>query len=157
MSGKNEMHYCSFCRKSQNEVRKLIAGPNDVFICDECIELCNDIIAEECDHDESLSSSSNVPKPAEVKRVVWKRDEGRCAFVGTHGRCTERGFLEVHHLIPFADGGEATVDNLQLRRRPQPTRGEVVVRRSRREYSERAATMNEQRRSRVDRSATAPP
>jgi len=95
--------------------------------------------------------------PAEVKRVVWKRDEGRCAFVGTHGRCTERGFLEVHHLIPFADGGEATVDNLQLRRRPQPTRGEVVVRRSRREYSERAATMNEQRRSRVDRSATAPP
>ena len=60
---------CSFCGKSQDEVRKLIAGPT-VYICDECIDLCNDIIAEECDHDESLSSSSNVPKPAEIKRVL---------------------------------------------------------------------------------------
>src|SRR6186713_733974 len=60
---------CSFCGKSQNEVRKLIAGPT-VYICDECIDLCNDIIAEECDHDENLSSSSNVPKPAEIKRVL---------------------------------------------------------------------------------------
>jgi len=60
---------CSFCGKSQDEVRKLIAGPT-VYICDECIDLCNDIIAEECDHDETLSSSSNVPKPAEIKRVL---------------------------------------------------------------------------------------
>ena len=43
---------CSFCGKSQDEVRKLIAGPT-VYICDECIDLCNDIIAEECDHDEN--------------------------------------------------------------------------------------------------------
>ena len=60
---------CSFCGKSQDEVRKLIAGPT-VYICDECIDLCNDIIAEECDHDETLSSSSNVPKPPEIKRVL---------------------------------------------------------------------------------------
>jgi ATP-dependent Clp protease ATP-binding subunit ClpX len=60
---------CSFCGKSQDEVRKLIAGPT-VYICDECIDLCNDIIAEECDHEETLSSSSNVPKPAEIKRVL---------------------------------------------------------------------------------------
>ncbi|HYA28769.1 MAG TPA: ATP-dependent Clp protease ATP-binding subunit ClpX [Acidobacteriota bacterium] len=60
---------CSFCGKSQDEVRKLIAGPT-VYICDECIDLCNDIIAEECDHDENLSSSSNVPKPAEIRRVL---------------------------------------------------------------------------------------
>ncbi len=60
---------CSFCGKSQDEVRKLIAGPT-VYICDECIDLCNDIIAEECDHDENLGSSSNVPKPAEIKRVL---------------------------------------------------------------------------------------
>jgi ATP-dependent Clp protease ATP-binding subunit ClpX len=60
---------CSFCGKSQDEVRKLIAGPT-VYICDECIDLCNDIIAEECDHDETLTSSSNVPKPAEIKRVL---------------------------------------------------------------------------------------
>jgi ATP-dependent Clp protease ATP-binding subunit ClpX len=60
---------CSFCGKSQDEVRKLIAGPT-VYICDECIDLCNDIIAEECDHEESLASSSGVPKPVEIKRVL---------------------------------------------------------------------------------------
>ncbi len=54
--------------------------------------------------------------PAEVKRAVWLRDLGRCAFVGTNGRrCTERGFLEFHHLHPYALGGEATVGNIQLR------------------------------------------
>jgi 5-methylcytosine-specific restriction endonuclease McrA len=52
---------------------------------------------------------------AQVKREVWKRDGGRCAFVGTHGRCRERALLEFHHVIPFADGGSASIDNLQLR------------------------------------------
>jgi hypothetical protein len=49
------------------------------------------------------STSRHVP--AAVKREVWARDEGRCTFVGTAGRCTERGFLEFHHVVPFADGG----------------------------------------------------
>jgi hypothetical protein len=53
--------------------------------------------------------------PAAVTREVWRRDRHRCAFVGTNGRCTERGFLELHHVIPFADGGEATAGNIQLR------------------------------------------
>jgi hypothetical protein len=53
--------------------------------------------------------------PAAVRREVWKRDAARCAFVGTAGRCTERGFLELHHVQPFADGGQATLDNIQLR------------------------------------------
>jgi len=60
---------CSFCGKSQDEVRKLIAGPT-VYICVECIDLCNDIIAEECDQEESFSSVSTVPKPSEIKRVL---------------------------------------------------------------------------------------
>ncbi len=60
---------CSFCGKSQDEVRKLIAGPT-VYICDECIDLCNDIIAEECDQEDTLAASSAVPKPAEIKRVL---------------------------------------------------------------------------------------
>ena len=60
---------CSFCGKSQDEVRKLIAGPT-VYICDECIDLCNDIIAEEVDQEDSLSVSSAVPKPTEIKRVL---------------------------------------------------------------------------------------
>lgn len=58
---------CSFCGKSQKEVKKLIAGPS-VYICDECIGLCNDIISEELDQDESTSTSFNVPKPSEIKR-----------------------------------------------------------------------------------------
>jgi hypothetical protein len=54
--------------------------------------------------------------PAEVKRSVWLRDLGRCAFVGTNGRrCAERGFLEFHHRHPHAMGGLATVGNIQLR------------------------------------------
>ncbi len=60
---------CSFCGKSQDEVRKLIAGPT-VYICDECIDLCNDIIAEECDQEDTLAAASAVPKPAEIKRVL---------------------------------------------------------------------------------------
>lgn len=53
--------------------------------------------------------------PAAVKRQVWTRDEGRCAFVGTAGRCTETAFLEFHHRIPFAEGGEAMTANIELR------------------------------------------
>ena len=53
--------------------------------------------------------------PAAVRREVWKRDSGQCAFVGTQGRCTERGFLEFHHLQPYADGGATTAENLELR------------------------------------------
>jgi len=54
--------------------------------------------------------------PADVKRAVWLRDLGRCAFVGTDGRrCNERAFVEFHHVQPYAAGGEATVENVQLR------------------------------------------
>ncbi len=62
--------YCSFCNKSQHQVRKLIAGPL-VFICDECVELCNDIILEEVQKLELDSSSSNgLPKPKEIKDIL---------------------------------------------------------------------------------------
>jgi hypothetical protein len=54
--------------------------------------------------------------PADVKRTVWLRDLGRCAFVGTDGRrCNDRAFVEFHHVRPYAAGGEATVENIQLR------------------------------------------
>ncbi len=54
--------------------------------------------------------------PAEVKRVVWVRDGGRCAFVGRTGRrCAEENFLEFHHVVPYAAGGKPTPDNIQLR------------------------------------------
>jgi ATP-dependent Clp protease ATP-binding subunit ClpX len=60
--------YCSFCGKSQHEVRKLIAGPS-VFICDECVELCNDIIREEM-QDTGEESISRLPKPHEIKKTL---------------------------------------------------------------------------------------
>ena len=53
--------------------------------------------------------------PATVKRAVWSRDKGQCAFVGTNGRCPERGFLEFHHVQPHAAGGDTTVANIELR------------------------------------------
>jgi hypothetical protein len=53
--------------------------------------------------------------PAAVRRAVWLRDQGRCTFLGARGRCREKGFLEYHHLRPFADGGPTSVENLQLR------------------------------------------
>ena len=60
--------YCSFCGKSQHEVRKLIAGPS-VFICDECVELCNDIIREELE-EKAQSTRSSLPKPKEILDVL---------------------------------------------------------------------------------------
>jgi ATP-dependent Clp protease ATP-binding subunit ClpX len=60
---------CSFCGKSQREVRKLIAGPT-VYICDECIELCNDIIAEEYGQEEARRETSKVPKPHEIRAFL---------------------------------------------------------------------------------------
>jgi 5-methylcytosine-specific restriction endonuclease McrA len=53
--------------------------------------------------------------PAAVRRAVWRRDDGRCAFAGAEGRCGETAFLEFHHLEPYAAGGEASVENIELR------------------------------------------
>jgi len=61
--------YCSFCGKSQNEVRKLIAGPS-VYVCDECVELCNDIIKDELLEEQSTSTSPSLPKPKEIKQEL---------------------------------------------------------------------------------------
>lgn len=61
--------YCSFCGKSQHEVRKLIAGPS-VFICDECVDLCNDIIREEVQEAESKGDSETLPTPKEIKDTL---------------------------------------------------------------------------------------
>jgi ATP-dependent Clp protease ATP-binding subunit ClpX len=66
--GKTTDLLCSFCGKSQDEVKKLIAGPS-VYICDECIELCNDIIAEEYEHDEK-EAAVHIPKPSEIKEIL---------------------------------------------------------------------------------------
>jgi ATP-dependent Clp protease ATP-binding subunit ClpX len=79
---------CSFCGKSQREVKKLIAGPT-VYICDECIELCNDIIAEEYGQEEASPAASRVPKPREIKGsldeyVIGQDDAKKILAVAVH-------------------------------------------------------------------------
>ncbi len=69
MAGKDSGLHCSFCGKSQREVKKLIAGPN-VYICDECIQLCNDIIAEEVEKEELLNPTGKVPNPKDIKKIL---------------------------------------------------------------------------------------
>ena len=61
--------YCSFCGKSQHEVRKLIAGPS-VFVCDECVDLCNDIIREEIQEKDSDTATQKLPIPEEIKTTL---------------------------------------------------------------------------------------
>jgi len=91
---------CSFCGKSQREVKKLIAGPT-VYICDECIELCNDIIAEEYGQDETTPRASRVPKPREIKvaldeYVIGQERAKRVLSVAVHNhyrRIESQGFV----------------------------------------------------------------
>ncbi len=65
----DKLLYCSFCGKSQHEVKKLIAGPS-VFVCDECVDLCNDIIREEMQEDTTDKSESDLPTPREIKSAL---------------------------------------------------------------------------------------
>src|ERR1700694_1180451 len=69
---------CSFCGKSQKEVKKLIAGPT-VYICDECIGLCNDIIAEEIDKEEARDQKLRIPRPSEIKIILDEYVAGKGA------------------------------------------------------------------------------
>jgi ATP-dependent Clp protease ATP-binding subunit ClpX len=79
---------CSFCGKAQKEVRKLIAGPS-VYICDECVELCNDIITEEYEREDYYASRALVPKPKEIKAhldeyVIGQEQAKRILSVAVH-------------------------------------------------------------------------
>ena len=60
---------CSFCGKTQDEVKKIIAGPT-VYICDECIDLCNDIMEEEWQKDRAIDLQQDLLKPAEIKQIL---------------------------------------------------------------------------------------
>jgi ATP-dependent Clp protease ATP-binding subunit ClpX len=65
----DKLLYCSFCGKSQHEVKKLIAGPS-VFVCDECVDLCNDIIREELQDTKTVESETKLPTPREIKEAL---------------------------------------------------------------------------------------
>jgi ATP-dependent Clp protease ATP-binding subunit ClpX len=84
----NKILRCSFCNRTQEEVRKLIAGPS-VYICDECIELCNEIIAEDGDQEDLVSPRKGVPTPRELKDfldmyVIGQERAKRILSVGVH-------------------------------------------------------------------------
>jgi ATP-dependent Clp protease ATP-binding subunit ClpX len=98
--------YCSFCGKSQHEVRKLIAGPS-VFICDECVELCNDIIREELE-DTGDVSPDKLPKPQDIKAVL---DE---YVIGQQGAKKVLSVAVYNHYKRLDDKNSGTKDDVEL-------------------------------------------
>lgn len=107
-------------RRAQDLLRHIIPGGDPAAIIERALGiLVQQLEKAKCaatpQPRQTVPSSSARHIPAIVRREVWKRDEGRCAFVGTRGRCKERGFLEFHHVVPYAAGGTASAGNIQLR------------------------------------------
>jgi ATP-dependent Clp protease ATP-binding subunit ClpX len=107
--------YCSFCGKSQHEVKKLIAGPS-VFICDECIELCNDIIRDEAPAEgpASKSAKSDLPTPAEIKGSLDQYVIGQEAAKRTLSVAVYNHYKRLKHIAGAKDEVELTKSNILL-------------------------------------------
>src|SRR6266849_227091 len=97
-SSGEKLLYCSFCGKSQHEVRKLIAGPS-VFICDECIELCNDIIREETASDKGgKGAKSDLPTPREIRQILDSYVIGQVTAKKIHSVAVYNHYKRLKHL-----------------------------------------------------------
>ncbi len=108
-------------RRAQDLLRHTIPAGDLSEIFDRAITaLLDDLERRRCAATSSPRSglpgtSASRHIPAAVRRAVWERDGGQCAFIGTRGRCRATGFLEFHHLMPYAAGGMATTENIELR------------------------------------------
>ena len=112
--GSNEkLLYCSFCGKSQHEVRKLIAGPS-VFICDECIDLCNDIIRDEAAADVKTGAKSELPTPAEIKEILDQYVIGQTRAKRILSVAVYNHYKRIRHAGGKADDVELSKSNILL-------------------------------------------
>lgn len=107
--------YCSFCGKSQHEVKKLIAGPS-VFICDECIELCNDIIRDEVPADSApaRASKSDLPVPSEIKASLDNYVIGQDVAKRTLAVAVYNHYKRLRHMAGNKDSVELSKSNILL-------------------------------------------
>ncbi|MEY4562383.1 MAG: hypothetical protein RLZZ618_1660 [Pseudomonadota bacterium] len=114
-SSSEKVLYCSFCGKSQHEVKKLIAGPS-VFICDECIELCNDIIRDEvpADTPEARATKSDLPVPAEIKASLDQYVIGQDIAKRTLAVAVYNHYKRLKHMATSKDEVELAKSNILL-------------------------------------------
>ena len=108
-------------QRAQDLLRHSLPSGDVALILDRALDLLvRDLErkkAAEVDRPRNLANPRTDSRhiPAEVRRAVWRRDGGRCAFTGAERRCDATAFLEFHHVMPFAAGGESSVENIQLR------------------------------------------
>jgi ATP-dependent Clp protease ATP-binding subunit ClpX len=114
-SSSEKVLYCSFCGKSQHEVKKLIAGPS-VFICDECIELCNDIIRDEvpADTPEARAAKSDLPVPADIKASLDQYVIGQDTAKRTLSVAVYNHYKRLKHMATSKDDVELAKSNILL-------------------------------------------
>ncbi|MFM2400209.1 MAG: ATP-dependent Clp protease ATP-binding subunit ClpX, partial [Pseudomonadota bacterium] len=105
--------YCSFCGKSQHEVKKLIAGPS-VFICDECIELCNEIIRDEATDNVAQQAKSDLPTPAEIKDILDQYVIGQESAKRILSVAVYNHYKRLKHLSSKKDDVELAKSNILL-------------------------------------------
>jgi len=114
-SSSEKVLYCSFCGKSQHEVKKLIAGPS-VFICDECIELCNDIIRDEVPADtaEARAAKSDLPVPSDIKASLDQYVIGQDTAKRTLAVAVYNHYKRLKHMATTKDEVELSKSNILL-------------------------------------------
>ena len=113
-TGSDKLLYCSFCGKSQHEVRKLIAGPS-VFICDECIELCNDIIRDEMmENVSSEAAKGSLPTPQEICRILDQYVIGQGKAKRNLAVAVYNHYKRLRHLSADKDEVELAKSNILL-------------------------------------------